>query len=107
MMSPARMPAFSAGLSGNTSATSAPFSAESPNDWARSAVTGWTETPSHPRVTLPFSRSCGMIVLAMFTGMAKPIPWPPATMAVLMPITSPFPLKSGPPEFPGLMEASV
>jgi hypothetical protein len=43
----------------------------------------------------------------MLIGMAKPIPFPEATMAVLIPITSPAMLTSGPPEFPGLMEASV
>jgi hypothetical protein len=42
--------------------------------------------------------------------MAKPIPSDPPirlTMAVLMPTTSPAMLTSGPPEFPGLMAASV
>jgi len=43
----------------------------------------------------------------MLTGMANPMPCPWATMAVLMPTTSPAMLKSGPPLFPGLMEASV
>ena len=42
-------------------------------------------------------------------GTAKPMPWPICgeTMAVLIPTTSPFMLKSGPPELPGLMAASV
>jgi hypothetical protein len=48
-----------------------------------------------------------MTILAMLIGMAKPNPWPLATMAVLTPTTSPFKLKSGPPELPGLIEASV
>ena len=39
--------------------------------------------------------------------MAKPIPCPWATIAVLMPITSAFMFSSGPPLLPGLMEASV
>jgi len=39
--------------------------------------------------------------------MAKPMPEPPATIAVLMPMTSPCMLTSGPPELPGLMAASV
>ena len=43
----------------------------------------------------------------MFDGMAKPMPEPPATIAVLMPTTSPCMLTSGPPELPGLMAASV
>ncbi len=40
-------------------------------------------------------------------GMANPIPWPPLTIAVLIPTTSPRVLRSGPPEFPGLIDASV
>src|SRR5438128_2101806 len=43
----------------------------------------------------------------MFDGMAKPMPEPPATIAVLMPITSPCMFTSGPPELPGLIAASV
>src|SRR3954468_10258505 len=39
--------------------------------------------------------------------MAKPIPVAPEMMALLMPITSPRMLTSGPPELPGLIEASV
>ncbi len=40
-------------------------------------------------------------------GRANPIPWAPARTATLMPISSPSTLISGPPEFPGLMQASV
>src|SRR5207302_1156890 len=36
-----------------------------------------------------------------------PMPEPPATIAVLMPMTSPCMFTSGPPELPGLMAASV
>ncbi len=43
----------------------------------------------------------------MLAGIAKPIPWPVATIAVLMPMTSPRRLTRGPPELPGLIEASV
>ncbi len=43
----------------------------------------------------------------MLEGMAKPMPEPPATMAVAMPTISPCMLTSGPPELPGLMAASV
>src|SRR4051812_47938681 len=55
--------------------------------------------------------------LAWLMGMAKPRPtlppwvpgWalPPGWMAELMPMTAPLALSSGPPELPGLMEASV
>ena len=44
---------------------------------------------------------------AVLIGMAKPIPWPDERIAVLIPITSPWALSRGPPEFPGLMDASV
>src|SRR4030042_1506664 len=40
-------------------------------------------------------------------GIANPIPWPPLIIAVLIPTTSPRVLRSGPPEFPGLIDASV
>ena len=41
-------------------------------------------------------------------GIAKPRPAPgPLLTNVLIPITSPFELISGPPEFPGLIAASV
>jgi hypothetical protein len=46
----------------------------------------------------------------MLIGMAKPMPMDPPLwekIAVLMPMTSPLRFKSGPPELPGLMEASV
>ena len=51
-----------------------------------------------------------MIGTAVEAGTAKPMPTEPPVgdrIAVLMPITSPFMLKSGPPELPLLMEASV
>jgi hypothetical protein len=51
-----------------------------------------------------------MIARAILTGMAKPMPMlppPGARMAVLMPTSSPRRLTKGPPELPGLMEASV
>ena len=41
-------------------------------------------------------------------GIANPMPWaPPPMMAVATPIMSPSRLTSGPPELPGLIEASV
>ena len=43
----------------------------------------------------------------MLIGNAKPMPWPPEIMAVLMPTTWPLRSKRGPPLFPGFMEASV
>ena len=43
----------------------------------------------------------------MLMGMAKPMLLAFARMAALMPTTSPFRLRSGPPELPWLMAASV
>ena len=43
-------------------------------------------------------------------GMAKPMPIEPSVwekIAVLIPMTSPLRLRSGPPELPGLIEVSV
>ncbi len=51
-----------------------------------------------------------MIGFAVSDGTAKPMPMEPPEgemMAVLMPTTSPCMLKSGPPELPRLMAASV
>ncbi len=48
-----------------------------------------------------------MIGFAMSIGMAKPSPWAVVLTAVLIPMTCPALLTSGPPELPGLMAASV
>ena len=50
-----------------------------------------------------------MTAEAAFDGIAKPIPIEPPCprIAVLIPTTLPFKLKSGPPELPWLIEASV
>ena len=75
-----------------------------------SAVTGWMRTPSQPRRVSPYCRNCSTTPAASCEGMAKPMPIEPPEgemMAVLMPITSPFMLNSGPPELPRLMAASV
>jgi hypothetical protein len=58
----------------------------------------------------PCRSSCVVTTLTMLAGTAKPIPaLPPASamMAVLMPMSSPLDLTSGPPELPRLIGASV
>ena len=55
--SPDLMPAASAGLSGCTMATRAPFSDLSDRLSASSLVTGWIWTPSNPRSTRPLDWS--------------------------------------------------
>jgi hypothetical protein len=63
-------------------------------------------TPSQPHSTLPLDASCGTRTFTRFDGIAKPID--PLRAAMLFtPTTSPAMLTSGPPEFPGLMAASV
>ncbi len=63
--------------------------------------------PRKPRTTFPFSRSWGRIVLSVLIGIAKPMFWAGRKIAVLMPTTSPLTFRSGPPELPKLMAASV
>ena len=72
-----------------------------------SAVMACGCTPRNPRTTRPFSLSWGRICLTTLMGMANPIAFAPLMIAELIPTTSPFMLKSGPPELPGLIEASV
>ena len=51
-----------------------------------------------------------MMLRAMLTGMAKPMPMLPPErerMALLMPTSSPRRFTSAPPELPGLIDASV
>ncbi len=74
------------------------------------SVTFCMTTPRRPRVTLPLSLSWATTFLAMLEGMANPMPmFPPVgvRMLLLMPMTSPFMLTSGPPLLPRLMAASV
>src|SRR5438093_4695851 len=110
MTSPRAMPALDAGPPGVTSATSAPSAPCSPKERARSGVTDWTATPIQPRTTLPCSRIWSTTQRTSAIGTANPMPTlPPAglTMAALMPTTRPSWSTSGPPELPGLIDASV
>jgi hypothetical protein len=69
-----------------------------------------TSTPSQARRTDPLSTRSITTRRARLMGMAKPspsLPPPRERMEEFTPITSPSALTSGPPELPGLMEASV
>ena len=75
---------------------------------------GVMSAPVRPRnawLTSPSSSRSSTTSLAVSAGTAKPIPmlpWPPAVAIwELIPITSPSASKSGPPELPGLIGASV
>ena len=107
MTSPGLMPACSAGPFGTTSAMSAPCVPLRPRFCTMSCVIGCGCTPRNPRTTRPFSLSCGRICFTTAMGMENPMVLAPLMMAVFTPTTSPRRLKSGPPELPGLIEASV
>ena len=64
-------------------------------------------TPIHGRDNGTPASACSRIGRAMSIGIANPIPAPSVEMAVLMPITAPLESTSAPPEFPGLIAASV
>jgi hypothetical protein len=108
--SPLSIPALAAGLLGCGSDTSAPAAFFKPRPSAMSGVTGWICTPIHPRVTLPFSRSCAITFFTVSEGMSKAMPTEPPEgekMAVLTPMTLPSTSKVGPPELPLFTGASI
>ena len=93
-------PASSAGEPGWTTSTWTPSGPVEPS------------IPRYARSTWPADSSCGITVLAVSTGTAKPIPTlPPVPLPVaiweLIPTTRPRASSSGPPELPGLSAASV
>ena len=67
-------------------------------------------TPIHAWSTRPLSISSAATSRTVLIGIAKPMPtFPPEgeKIAVFTPITWPRPFRSGPPELPWLMAASV
>ena len=104
-LSPACMAAWSPGDPGATRETRTPRVRPQ-----ASASTGSTSKPSQARRTAPWSTRSSAIRSARSMGMAKPAPsLPPLRekMEALIPMTCPRAFTSGPPEFPGLMDASV
>ena len=98
------------GPSGLNPETNAPLVSGNPRLSAISFVTFVISTPSQPLFVRPNSLSCDTIFLALFDGIAKPRPMLPPVcdiIAAFIPITSPWMLKSGPPELPLLIDASV
>src|SRR2546427_227605 len=106
MPSFARTPPRWAGSPGMTSRTSTPRASRSLSLSTSSSVISAMDTPSQPHSTRPFAASCGTSCLTRFDGIAKPIEMVRAAM-LLTPTTSPAMFTSGPPEFPGLIAASV
>ena len=90
--------------------TRAPRTLSSPTSLAISSSTGWMRTPSQPRRVSPNSINWLITFVASSVGTEKPMPIEPPLgemIAVLMPMTSPSMLNSGPPELPLLIAASV
>ena len=71
MISPASIPAFSAGLSSWTFATNAPLLSFKSKLSAISSVTPWICTPSHPLLVLPNSFNWSTIFTALLEGIVK------------------------------------
>jgi len=108
--SPARRPAAAAAPSGRTSFTSAPRGRGSLNASASVWSTSCTETPMLPCAARPVRTIWPAMERARSIGIAKASPCePPDPLKIceLMPTTWPRALKSGPPELPGLIAASV
>ena len=105
--SPERMPAFWAGPFGATSTTNAPLPTERFSCWRTRGVTDVVVTPRNATGADGFLTACVMVSLAASIAMAKPMFSACCAPAVLIPITWPSRFTSGPPEFPGLMAASV
>src|SRR3954468_21435870 len=100
------MPACAAGDPGTTEATTTPaFEPTAPG--VRESC-GWN--PTHGRRTTPCARRSSVTRFARLIGMANPSPIDPPLgekIELFTPITSPAAFTSGPPELPGLIDASV
>jgi len=99
-------PAFAAGPSGCTSASATP----SVTPTALLKRSGMKEAPMPAWMARPRAMSCGTSRVTVSTGTAKPMPADAPLglkIAVLTPMSRPPESSSGPPEFPGLMAASV
>jgi len=76
-------------------------------------VIGTALIPMNARSIRPWRISCPITVLTVLDGTAKPmptfppVPESPVSIWEFTPITSPAPFRSGPPELPWLMDASV
>src|ERR1051326_3589872 len=106
----ARIPARPAGPPGSMPDTTRPPGSPQPSRRATISVTGCTLMPGHATRTRPKRRTSSRTRFARLMGIAKPSPIEPplfVKMNVLTPITSPSAFTSAPPEFPGLIAASV
>ena len=108
--SPRLRPARSADPFICRSVTIAPFTSGRRKIFPSDGLTSCVDAPRNPLTTRPVLIKLCIAARAMLLGMAKPTPTLPPVglaMAVLIPTSSPLILTSAPPEFPGLMGASV
>ncbi len=107
---PPLIPARSAGLPSTTSTTRNPRASWRPSASAIPGVISVPDTPSQGWLKDPCVISVGTTLFIVFEGTANPTPanWPVVEkIAELIPTTCPLRSRSGPPEFPGLIGASV
>ena len=111
MTSPTANPAAANGLALCIPETMIPPGRSKPNGAAISASTGWPLIPAQGRTNRSApARACSKNADIKLAGIAKPIPLDPPDLVkieVLIPINVPCMSISAPPEFPGLMGASV
>ncbi len=107
IISPSWIPALKAGPDRSIFLTKTPFMPVALRYCASSVFNSCMVIPIQAGITSPYLIRSVTILLALLMGMAKPIPWALAYMAVLIPISSPYMFNNGPPLFPGLIEASV
>ena len=104
IISPAFIPALSAGLFSETLATRAPSGFSNFSNFSNFFCNFLNSYTNHPLLVSPNLINCLITLEAGFDGIAKPIPIEPeapgAIIAVFIPTTFPFKSKSGPPEFP-------
>ena len=109
MTSHAASPAWLAGLFETISERRAHDFTGSPRLVASSGVSGAYRIPINARSICPFLITEARIASTVRaeSGIANPIPFAPAETAVFIPTTRPSIPMRGPPEFPGLIAASV
>jgi len=110
-----RRPALAAGLSGRTSSSRTPsstlmFAPAAFRTRTLSGVSPIMLIPSHGWGNLPWAISSGTTLRTVFDETANPMPADDSLVLMICeftPITRPARSSSGPPEFPGLIGASV
>ena len=103
-------PAFDAGLSSTTVIIKNPNASFNPKTFAISGSISLPDIPIHGCLYSPSLIKIGTIFATVCDGIANPTPVNSPVVdciAVLIPTISPLIFNNGPPEFPGLIAASV